>query len=86
MAASHPLAGREGLKLEDLRDEGFVMISREESPRVFDSSIALCRAHGFAPNIIKQMPNVESVLLSVESGVGVTLLDTSGRTDSRGHL
>ncbi|NLM14601.1 MAG: LysR family transcriptional regulator [Clostridiaceae bacterium] len=79
MAASHPLAGRERLKLEDLRDEGFVMISREESPRVFDSSIALCRAHGFAPNIIKQMPNVESVLLSVESGVGVTLLDTSVR-------
>lgn len=80
MASSHPLASKKGLRIEDLRNEGFVMISREESPRSFDASIALCRAHGFAPNIIKQMPNVESVLLSVESGIGVTLLDTSVRT------
>ena len=80
MSATHPLAGRPDLKLEDMRDEGFVMISREEAPRSFDSGIALCRAHGFTPNIIKQMPNVESVLLSVESGIGVTLLDNSVRT------
>jgi len=80
MSTTHPLAGRPNLKLEDLRDEGFVMISREEAPRSFDSAVALCRAHGFTPNIIKQMPNVESVLLSVESGIGVTLLDTSVRT------
>lgn len=80
MSATHPLASKPDLKLQDMREEGFVMISRDESPRSFDSCIALCRAHGFAPNIIKQMPNVESVLLSVESGVGVTLLDTSVRT------
>lgn len=80
MSTSHPLAGRKDLKLEDMRDEGFVMISREESPHSFDSSVSLCLAHGFSPNIIKQMPNVESVLLSVESGVGITLLDTSVRT------
>ncbi len=80
MATTHPLAGQSNLKIEDVREEGFVMISREESPRSFDSSIALCRAHGFTPNIIKQMPNVESVLLSVESGIGITILDTSVRT------
>lgn len=79
MSATHPLANKPDLKLEDLRDEGFVMISREESPRGFDRGISLCRAHGFTPNIIKQMPNVESVLLSVESGVGITILDTSVR-------
>jgi DNA-binding transcriptional LysR family regulator len=80
MATTHPLAGQAGLTLEDMRDEGFVMISREESPNSFDKCIALCRKHGFTPNIIKQMPNVESVLLSVESGIGITLLDTSVRT------
>ncbi len=79
MSSSHPLAGKKDLKLEDMKDEGFVMVSRDESPTSYDTTIALCRSHGFTPKIIKEMPNVESVLFSVESGVGIAVYDTSVR-------
>jgi DNA-binding transcriptional LysR family regulator len=74
-----PLAGRDRVDLSDLKDENFVLISREESPNAFDSVVALCRKHGFTPKIVKQLPNVESLLLSVESGLGVSLFESSIR-------
>jgi len=77
MSTSHPLVGRKDLKLSDLKDENFLMISREESPKGFDSCIRVCRKHGFTPNIVKQLPNVESLLLSVEAGLGIALFDTN---------
>lgn len=79
MASNHPLASRDRLELYDLRDENFVLISREESPNAFDGVIALCRKHGFTPRIVKQLPNVESLLLSVESGLGVSIFESSIR-------
>mgnify|MGYP001809854166 CR=1 FL=1 len=79
MSSSHPLAVRESVKLADLRDENFVFISRDESPKGLDSAIALCRKHGFTPRIIKQLPNVESLLHCVESGLGVSLFDSTIR-------
>jgi DNA-binding transcriptional LysR family regulator len=79
MSTSHPLINRENLKLSDLKDENFLMISRDESPKGFDSCISVCRKHGFTPNIVKQLPNVESLLLSVEAGLGIALFDTNVR-------
>jgi len=76
VSRSNPLAAREVVRLEDLKDEKFLMISRDETPNGFDSIIALCRSHGFTPNIVKQLPNAESLLLCVESGQGVALLDS----------
>lgn len=75
VGANHPLAKRENLVLEDLKNEKFIMISREESPNGFDGITALCRKHGFTPNIVKQLPNAESLMLCVESGLGVALFD-----------
>ena len=79
MSADHPLATRDTLSLADLRDTDFVLISRDESPKGFDSVINQCRLHGFTPHIVKHLPNVESLLLCVESGLGVSLFDTSIR-------
>ena len=79
VSKASPLAMRDDLKLPDLKDQDFVLISREESPYGFDQVVALCRRHGFTPKIVKQLPNVESLLLSVETGVGVTILDSSIR-------
>lgn len=79
MEASHPLASKNNLTLEDFKDENFIMIARDESPKGFDGIISICKAHGFAPKIVKQLPNVESLILCVESGLGVALLDSNIR-------
>jgi len=76
---SNPLASRNDLTLGDIKDENFVIISRDESPKGFDSIISLCRKNGFTPKIVKQLPNIESLLLCVESGIGIALLDSNIR-------
>lgn len=79
MDLSNPLAEQPNLKLSDFKDQNFVMISRDESPNGFDGIIKLCRAHGFTPKISKQYINIESVLLSVEMGSGVAMVDKNIR-------
>lgn len=79
MSLTNPLSIKEKLTLSDIKDEEFVFISRDESPKGFDGIISLCREHGFTPNIIKQLPNIESLLLCVESGLGIAILDSNIR-------
>lgn len=79
MDLTNPLADRPDLNLADFKDQNFVIISRDESPNGFDGIIKLCRAHGFTPKIAKQYANIESVLLSVEMGSGVALVDKNIR-------
>jgi DNA-binding transcriptional LysR family regulator len=82
MDVSNPLANSSNLTIKDLKDENFVIISRDESPKGFDGIINICRKNGFNPKIVKQLPNVESVLLCVEAGVGVALFDSQVRYNS----
>lgn len=86
MEASNPLASKKDLSLRDVKDENFVMISRDESPKGYDGILSLCRRYGFTPNIVKQLPNAESLLLCVESGMGITLLDSNARTHNNENL
>ena len=75
MSSAHPLAKKEAISLSDCKNEDFYAISREESPRAFDSIISLCLQNGFTPNIVKHLPNIDSLLLSVESGLGIAIVD-----------
>lgn len=70
------------LKLEELADEDFVVISPEESPRGFQRFIRQCESAGFMPRIARQPRSLESVLLCVEAGIGVALLDPNVRLES----
>jgi len=86
MESSNPLASKKNLTLGDLKDENFVMISRDESPKGFDGIISLCKKHGFNPKIVKQLPNAESLLLCVESGIGVALFDSNIRMRNNDNI
>ena len=86
MEASNPLAKKENVTIKDLKEEAFVIISRDESPNGFDGIISICRKNGFTPKIVKQLPNVESVLLCVEMGIGVALFDSKVRISNVDNL
>lgn len=86
MEASNPLAKKENVTIKDLKEEAFVIISRDESPNGFDAIISICRKNGFTPKIVKQLPNVESVLLCVEMGIGVALFDSKVRISNVDNL
>lgn len=75
----HPLAKQSTLTMEQLRDENFVVISPLESPVGYDKLIGQCEKSGFTPHVVRQPRSLESLILCVEMGVGVAILDQGTR-------
>jgi DNA-binding transcriptional LysR family regulator len=75
----NPLAHEVRLEMQQLETEDFVVISPEESPVGYERLIAQCQKAGFFPNIVRQPRSLESLILCVELGVGVALLDQNTR-------
>lgn len=78
----HPLAQKEELTLADLKNEPFVAISKEESPGGYDQLLIQCASAGFYPNIVREASTLESLLLCVETGIGVALIDRNTRLEN----
>jgi DNA-binding transcriptional LysR family regulator len=78
---SNPMSQHKELCLEQLKDENFVVISPTESPVGYATFLDQCKAHGFTPNVVKELTSLESVLLCVEMGMGVALLDQNTRLE-----
>lgn len=76
---NHPLSGEPTLEMGQLKNENFVVISPEESPVGYDRLVTQCRQAGFTPKIVRKPRSLESLILCVEMGVGVALLDQNTR-------
>lgn len=74
MHQDHPLANRASINVAELAQETFVMLERQESPQGFDLVLAMCANHGFSPNIVSQTSRIETVLMIVDAGIGITIL------------
>ena len=68
----HSLAGKEGLRLEDLHGEAWVQTSRE-SPCA-RHVVRSCHAAGFEPNVAFESDDYQTVQGLVAAGVGVALI------------
>ena len=75
----NPLSRLESLDMTQLKGEDFVVISPEESPVGYDRFISQCQETGFTPRVVRQPRNLETLILCVEMGVGVALLDQHTR-------
>lgn len=62
------------LDFDKLFQEKFIMISEPESPQLYSEVMAICAAHNATPKVIHRYDKAESVLLSVGSGLGVSIL------------
>jgi DNA-binding transcriptional LysR family regulator len=71
---THRLAKRKVVELKSLAKESFVQFHRLGAPALFDEVIATCRRAGFSPNIISEPELMSSVMLFIESGLGVSLV------------
>ena len=74
MRADNPLAAPEELRFADLAAEPFVMLSERESFGFFNRVVNICLSRGFKPNIASAPTLLETVLMLVNAGIGVTLL------------
>lgn len=81
MRKTNPLSVKTELTLADLVNEDFVVISRQESPGGYQRLMDSCAGIGFTPNIVREPRSLESLLLCVEMGVGIAMLDQNTRLE-----
>ncbi|MBP2649208.1 MAG: transcriptional regulator AlsR family [Firmicutes bacterium] len=74
MHCDHPLAKNSVIDVADLANEPFIQISREQNPEGFHRTLAICKARGFVPNIVRETPRMDAVLLMVEMGLGISIM------------
>ena len=68
----HPLAKREQLELEELKDESFALIKKDTMPYML--CMRACRSTGFSPRVVYTSHNLDSICDMVTKGSCVSLL------------
>ena len=64
----------DGLDLSPLPHQKFILISEEENPILYMQIMNYCQTHRFTPQIANRFSDIKSVLLSVGSGLGISIL------------
>jgi DNA-binding transcriptional LysR family regulator len=77
LPSGHALATRKRLRLDELRDEPFILYPRANGSLLYDSIIAACQRAGFSPRVVQEAPQMASMVSLVAAGVGVTLAPES---------
>jgi len=76
---SHPFAGRRSLALGQLRDERFMVYSREDYPEYLEWLVELFRPCGFVPHAAEEYDSVTGLIAAVEAGRGIAIMTSSLR-------
>lgn len=75
ISKNHPLADVENLCIKDFDDDIFYQIANDELPTADSFMSTTCARLGITPHEIINVPNPSSMLLMLESGSGVGILD-----------
>ena len=75
--AQSRLANRKSVKLRELANESFVMISRDMAPTHYDRCIMLCRGAGFSPAITEISTTARGQLSLVAAGAGCAIVTSA---------
>lgn len=73
VAADNPLAMKTKVHISTLAKEPFVVLSRAECPLAYENMRQICLANGFYPKIVGETPLIETLLLMVETGIGIAI-------------
>lgn len=85
MSRFHALADRDEIRLEDLKNETFVMISKEDTPISSSLVFDICRKHGFVPPV-HYAKTLSEMVLWIEIGKGIAILDTRNSIMFNPHI
>jgi DNA-binding transcriptional LysR family regulator len=70
----HELASKPNLNFASLASQPFILLSREQSPRFMDLVNRICIKRNLIPNITSTPNLMETVLMLVENGLGVSIV------------
>lgn len=85
LSINHPLAKKDHVGFEDLKDEVFVLIERDKALVTYDDITGACRAAGYTPKI-RYAPNNISLLDYIELSSCVAFLDKSFTENRKDRL
>lgn len=73
------LKGAGGIDLRRLSKESFIVPPRDVAPGLYDLTISLCQAAGFAPRVTQHARQMQTVIGLVSCGMGFALVPSSVR-------
>ena len=79
----HPLARKDPLYLADLKDEPIITTVKSAGIRYYDTVMDIFRRAGLTPNVTIQAYDMQTVLLLVEAGMGITLEPSPGTENEK---
>jgi DNA-binding transcriptional LysR family regulator len=80
LPVGHRLAARRGgVRLDDLRQERFILVRRPDAPGIYENVILACRAAGFEPVIGAEVAHMLTNINLVAAGAGVSFVPASMR-------
>ena len=83
MSRNNPLTQREKVHVSDLKNEKFIMPSRNINPVKLDGIMNSCIQNGFSPNIIHYLDNFDNFVVDVVTYNAISILPyISGVEDS----
>jgi len=80
LPAAHPLAGGTApLDLRDLAGERFILVRQPGAPGIYENVVNACRAAGFTPSVVAEVPHMLTNVNLVAAGAGVSIVPASMR-------
>ncbi|MCB1996730.1 MAG: LysR family transcriptional regulator [Rhodoferax sp.] len=77
-----PLAERRRLAVRDLAEQPFVIYAAPAALNLRAQVLSVCQAAGFAPRIVQEAVQVQTLLSLVESGLGVALVPSASQAQA----
>jgi DNA-binding transcriptional LysR family regulator len=71
--SDHALADRPFVRLRQLKDEGFILTSRENAPSFRTWLARLCQRAGFTPRVVQEVDRARTGVQYVAAGFGISI-------------
>lgn len=75
--STHPYSNLDTLSITQLKEQPMIAISPKESTLGVNKLKEYCRQFHFEANIVKYVSNLNSLILGVKNGIGITICDSN---------
>jgi DNA-binding transcriptional LysR family regulator len=75
----HRLDGRKTVRLEELREELFILYPRATGSGLPEMVVSACEARGFSPKVVQHAPQISSTINLVASALGISIVPSCMR-------
>jgi len=74
---NHSLNEKSFRGMKQLKDESFILFSKDYSPLYFDTVMSICEDAGFTPKVSHKSVHAQTIFTLVENQLGIAIIPTS---------